>query len=204
MFPWETPAGNGLLGGRPQLTAGIRAGSYALECSNLRNPASIERRAGPCRSLAEPSLRVRQTGLPVLPGTRFRDPPREARKAGRRNPSILVSNSEPRNGSSLDSLALCLRHHGGERGARRRSRGPRCVARRPGLRLLQPDRLDRLRHRERHGSREGRSRRRPDSARQALLHLPQRLSLHLRPRDGHALRASGPAGRAAAPKPRTS
>jgi hypothetical protein len=29
-FPWETPAGNGLLGGRPQLTAGIRAGSYIL------------------------------------------------------------------------------------------------------------------------------------------------------------------------------
>ena len=42
-FPWEMPAGNGKLGGRPQLTAGIRAGSYAHECSNLRNPASIER-----------------------------------------------------------------------------------------------------------------------------------------------------------------
>ncbi|SPE26106.1 hypothetical protein SBA5_520002 [Candidatus Sulfotelmatomonas gaucii] len=53
-FPWETPAGNGLLGGRPQLTAGIRAGSYVLECSNLCNPASIESVTRDC-SLEFPS-----------------------------------------------------------------------------------------------------------------------------------------------------
>jgi hypothetical protein len=41
-IPWETPAGNGMLGGRPQLTAGIRAGSYTIECSNLWIAASID------------------------------------------------------------------------------------------------------------------------------------------------------------------
>ena len=58
-FPWETPAGNGLLGGRPQLTAGIRAGSYAIECSNLRNAASIElaRQAAAAKTVAPPVLR---------------------------------------------------------------------------------------------------------------------------------------------------
>src|SRR5208283_5469139 len=58
-------------------------------------------------------------------------------------PCIIVTKSSPSHGSSLDSLEICLRHPAGERGARRHSRGTQCVARRSGLRLLQPDRLDR-------------------------------------------------------------
>ena len=73
-----------------------------------------------------------------------------------------------------------------------------------GLRLLQPDRVDRLRHRQRHEPRRGRSRRRADFARKALLHLPECVSVHLRPRDGDALCASRPDGRAArGSRPRT-
>lgn len=41
--PWETPGRQRLAGGRPQLTAGIRAGSYAFKCSNVRFPASMQR-----------------------------------------------------------------------------------------------------------------------------------------------------------------
>jgi hypothetical protein len=41
--PKETPHRQRLAGRRPQLTAGIRAGSYAFKCSNGENSQSIQR-----------------------------------------------------------------------------------------------------------------------------------------------------------------
>jgi len=40
--PWETHRRRRLAGGRPQLTAGIRAGSYAHQCSNRGFPPSMQ------------------------------------------------------------------------------------------------------------------------------------------------------------------
>jgi hypothetical protein len=45
-FPWETPAGNGLLGGRPQLTAGIRAGSYIFSVPTSANQRQLSASQG--------------------------------------------------------------------------------------------------------------------------------------------------------------
>jgi hypothetical protein len=44
--PRETPGRQRLAGVRPQLTAGIRAGSYAFKCSNGQIFASIQRFGG--------------------------------------------------------------------------------------------------------------------------------------------------------------
>ena len=113
-FPWETPAGNGWLGGRPQLTAGIRAGSYALECSNLRFARSNQQwaasRFSQCGSISAPrcifalpggcrggSRRPRPSPPAVIPSL----PCFLA-------PSLLytVASTKVQDGSSLESLAV--------------------------------------------------------------------------------------------------
>jgi len=65
-FPWETPAGNGMLGGRPQLTAGIRAGSYivsvatsAIERQSSRSKQMSQGRLGGMRCVAMARIRLR-------------------------------------------------------------------------------------------------------------------------------------------------
>jgi hypothetical protein len=57
--PWETPDRQRLAGGWPQLTAGIRAGSYAHEFSNRGFPPSMQQIAQTVSEL------TRQRTLPM-------------------------------------------------------------------------------------------------------------------------------------------
>jgi len=114
-----TPAGNGLLGGRRNSTAGIRAGSYPLSVAISAIPASIVH-----THLIGPRVRA----------ARFPDP--IAEKADKRpveNPSILDRTRLERTAKAQWIIfghpgdCLCHPPHAETRGASRRSRGPGCV-----------------------------------------------------------------------------
>src|SRR5581483_6344672 len=178
--------------GRPQLTAGIRAGSYAHECSNLRKPASNE---GFCRlllSCGSSHYLSRNTDVARAPVKSSLQGAFD--RHGHSWLSLLYLFERLRRivpyGTFLDPLALHLCHNRGKGRAGRRSQGAGLLARRHRLRLLQPARFDRLCHRPRYGSRPGRGGGRAGSARTTLLHLPQCFSLHVGPCDGDALCAS--------------
>ena len=126
-FPWETPAGNGMLGGRPQLTAGIRAGSYGLSVAMSAIERQLSR--GETNELGANGLGANEFLANGLGGEHFYTGP-ELDWAGKKSwigpdwigPVGLGRIGRGRNGSTLDAMALCLHHCAGDGAAARRAR----------------------------------------------------------------------------------
>ena len=134
--PWDAPGRQRLAGGRPQLAAGIRAASYAYECSNPHFPASMQQFGGNrqnrrCNGIFTKSRPKQWTCAPlaIVAAIPFRPARWESRppfklQLGAPEPGSAWTGLRPRGGGPAQGLSTSL---DSETGDSNPSRMPFCT-----------------------------------------------------------------------------